>query len=334
MRTPLALAVLIAASASAHAQALFSNASPNPGSPALAPASSTLSGVAAPLGESWSELQAGVTGECNAVAGFSVHAADEQGLYRLADDFEVPAESLWQLDTLRVYAFVPNHSGSSPFSAVTVRVWLGQPGTPDAVVIAGDADTNVLANASSSGIYRVFNSLRSPLPPAPDTSRAIWSVDASLAGTVLGPGRYWIDWQLACTNPDNPAFSPSATLASFRAPLGANALQFRDAVGPALGQWTPLLMAFGTRSSRTSSSSGIHFGQRASGWNPKMQPYIYGKRNGIHIIDIKETIKGLLLAKKFITKRSPTARTCASSAPSARPRTSRDPRVPTSRCTS
>jgi len=48
--------------------------------------------------------------------------------------------------------------------------------------------------------------------------------------------------------------------------------------------------------------AGIHFGQRASGWNPKMGPYIYGKRNGIHIIDIKETIKGLLLAKKYITK--------------------------------
>ncbi|HYE61432.1 MAG TPA: 30S ribosomal protein S2 [Phycisphaerales bacterium] len=48
--------------------------------------------------------------------------------------------------------------------------------------------------------------------------------------------------------------------------------------------------------------SGIHFGQRASGWNPKMAPYIYGKRNGIHIIDIKETIKGLLLAKKYIAK--------------------------------
>jgi small subunit ribosomal protein S2 len=48
--------------------------------------------------------------------------------------------------------------------------------------------------------------------------------------------------------------------------------------------------------------AGIHFGQRASGWNPKMGPYIYGKRNGIHIIDIKETIKGLLLAKKFVAK--------------------------------
>jgi small subunit ribosomal protein S2 len=33
-----------------------------------------------------------------------------------------------------------------------------------------------------------------------------------------------------------------------------------------------------------------------------MQPFIYGKRNGIHIIDIKETVKGLLLAKRFIAK--------------------------------
>jgi small subunit ribosomal protein S2 len=48
--------------------------------------------------------------------------------------------------------------------------------------------------------------------------------------------------------------------------------------------------------------AGIHFGQRSAAWNPKMQPYIYGKRNGIHIIDIKETVKGLLLAKKFIAK--------------------------------
>lgn len=46
--------------------------------------------------------------------------------------------------------------------------------------------------------------------------------------------------------------------------------------------------------------SGIHFGQRSSGWNPKMGPYIYGKRNGIHIIDIKETVKGLLLARKLV----------------------------------
>ncbi len=46
--------------------------------------------------------------------------------------------------------------------------------------------------------------------------------------------------------------------------------------------------------------AGIHFGQRRSNWNPKMGPYIFGERNKIHIIDIRETIKGLLLAKRFV----------------------------------
>ncbi len=48
--------------------------------------------------------------------------------------------------------------------------------------------------------------------------------------------------------------------------------------------------------------AGIHFGQRTSNWNPKMGQFIYGKRNSIHIIDIRDTIKGLLLAKRLITK--------------------------------
>lgn len=47
--------------------------------------------------------------------------------------------------------------------------------------------------------------------------------------------------------------------------------------------------------------SGVHFGHRVSRWNPKMAPYIFGKRNSIHIIDIRETIKGLLRAKKFLS---------------------------------
>ncbi len=46
--------------------------------------------------------------------------------------------------------------------------------------------------------------------------------------------------------------------------------------------------------------AGVHFGHRVSRWNPKMEPYIHGKRNMIHIIDVKETIKGLLLAKRLV----------------------------------
>ncbi|MFT3786096.1 MAG: 30S ribosomal protein S2 [Tepidisphaeraceae bacterium] len=48
--------------------------------------------------------------------------------------------------------------------------------------------------------------------------------------------------------------------------------------------------------------AGIHFGHPVSRWNPKMQPYIKGKRGNVHIIDVKETVKGLFLAKKLITQ--------------------------------
>jgi small subunit ribosomal protein S2 len=48
--------------------------------------------------------------------------------------------------------------------------------------------------------------------------------------------------------------------------------------------------------------AGIHFGHRSSRWNPKMAPYIFGKRRLIHIIDVKETLKGLLYARKFLAQ--------------------------------
>jgi small subunit ribosomal protein S2 len=48
--------------------------------------------------------------------------------------------------------------------------------------------------------------------------------------------------------------------------------------------------------------AGVHFGHRASRWNPKMAPYIYARKNGIHIIDIRETVRGLLRAKKYLAQ--------------------------------
>ncbi|MEX2186614.1 MAG: 30S ribosomal protein S2 [Pirellulales bacterium] len=48
--------------------------------------------------------------------------------------------------------------------------------------------------------------------------------------------------------------------------------------------------------------SGAHFGHRASRWNPKMRPYIYGRHKLIHVIDVRETIRGLLRAKKYLAQ--------------------------------
>ena len=50
--------------------------------------------------------------------------------------------------------------------------------------------------------------------------------------------------------------------------------------------------------------AGVHYGHRASRWNPKMRPYIYARKNLIHIIDVRETVRGLLRAKKYLQQLS------------------------------
>ena len=48
-------------------------------------------------------------------------------------------------------------------------------------------------------------------------------------------------------------------------------------------------------------NAGVHFGHAASRWNPKMKPYIYARRGKIHIIDVRQTLKGIILAKKLLS---------------------------------
>jgi small subunit ribosomal protein S2 len=46
--------------------------------------------------------------------------------------------------------------------------------------------------------------------------------------------------------------------------------------------------------------AGAHFGHQASGWHPRMKKYIFTKRNGIHIIDLEQTVKYLVKTQEFI----------------------------------
>ena len=46
--------------------------------------------------------------------------------------------------------------------------------------------------------------------------------------------------------------------------------------------------------------AGVHFGHQSSQWNPAMKEYIYGARNGIHIIDLQKTLKSFLVAYDFV----------------------------------
>jgi len=46
--------------------------------------------------------------------------------------------------------------------------------------------------------------------------------------------------------------------------------------------------------------SGVHFGHRTNKWNPLMRPYIFTERNGIHIIDLQQTVKTLNAAYNYV----------------------------------
>jgi len=48
--------------------------------------------------------------------------------------------------------------------------------------------------------------------------------------------------------------------------------------------------------------AGVHFGHQTRRWNPKMKPYIFAERNGIHIIDLAQTVKRLDAALEFVTE--------------------------------
>jgi len=45
--------------------------------------------------------------------------------------------------------------------------------------------------------------------------------------------------------------------------------------------------------------AGVHFGHQTRRWNPKMKPYIFGKRNGIHIVDLQKTLRHFQEAADF-----------------------------------
>ncbi|MEE8143573.1 MAG: 30S ribosomal protein S2, partial [Planctomycetota bacterium] len=48
--------------------------------------------------------------------------------------------------------------------------------------------------------------------------------------------------------------------------------------------------------------AGVHFGHRVSRWHPDMAPFIYGKHNQIHVVDLRQTIRGVIQATHFLTR--------------------------------
>jgi hypothetical protein len=232
-RTPAALLALSACSAALAQQAIYSNGSANPGVIPLSTGTLTGSGVPAPNGGAWSELQS-VAGVSNATGGFACHASGGAGAFRLADNFGVSAPFGWRLDSISFFAY-QSGAVSSPVSGVNLRIWSGRPGDPGSTVVFGDTITNRLTLSSSTGIYRAFSTTVAP-PTAPDNTKQIWQLEVDTSHLFLTPGVYWLDWQYTTALAGAEAFCPTVTIAGARTQAGFNARQLDTTLA-----WTDLL---------------------------------------------------------------------------------------------
>ncbi len=188
-------------------------------------------GTAAPAGTTWSEVQnnTGNNTESNTLAGTSAVV----GSFRLADNFSVPAGERWTVTSVLQFAYRTGAPATpSPFTGgpATLRIWRGRPGDVGSVVVFGDTTSNRLSASVDNLMFRIFNSSVPPPGTAPGTTRRIWrnTLDVNPPLT-LGPGEYWVDFDLIGAN-----FVPSVTLRGNRGDMpaqGWNARQFSVATG-------------------------------------------------------------------------------------------------------
>ncbi len=246
--TPLLSAMAIAGLAAGPALSadLYSNARlANHSDPGLATGLLTASGLPAPIGKVWSELQAVSTASANAVAGFAGH--DSLGGYRFADD--VIVSDVWAIDEVVFYAYASDAASANPFAGVNLRIWSGEPELPGSTLRFGDVTNNRMISATRTNLLRIFSTqviTDAPLPPLPTTERAIWELRVAIDPPLTARAEtLWLDWQIMMSSPQLAAFAPSITVPGRRTRVGtpsSNARQLRLSGAPVLADaWIPLI---------------------------------------------------------------------------------------------
>jgi len=135
-----------------------------------------------------------------------------------------------------------------------------------------------------------------PDAPAPDAASPEAASPAPDAAAAPAP-------DAAAPAPDAAAPAPDAAAPAEAAAAGPDA-------APAEGEGAPSQMASALESPVASGEfpiglralidAGVHFGHQTKRWNPRMRPYIFGARNGIHIIDLDRTAELFKRAYNFV----------------------------------
>ncbi|WP_163393277.1 T9SS type A sorting domain-containing protein [Flavobacterium limi] len=196
------------------------------------------SGVAAPSGFTWSEVQnnTGNTTESNASAGYAGTFSSATANFFIADDFTIPAGQTWNVSSVDVFAYQTGYNGAtSPFNTMRVNIFSSDPSVAGAVSVFGDDTTNRFASGAQENIYRIFNSTV-PVSSTPGTTRRIWKVTGNTPVTLTA-GTYWVKYQLQNVNVASAGFFPPVTISGTRGLPEWNAKQY-NAVN---NTWIPII---------------------------------------------------------------------------------------------
>jgi hypothetical protein len=168
-----------------------------------------------------SEIQTGLGAKYN---GFNCQKAAG---FRLADDFTLT--DTCTIDRVVLYAYQTLSGTQSTITSVNIRIWNARPDRTYASVVFGDTSANRLQGTDFALIYRV-----SPNDKG-NCDRPVMRIVVTV-GKQLGPGRYWLDWQIEGSLASGPWVPPVTFDGLARE---GNALQYASSNGT--WAWRPIV---------------------------------------------------------------------------------------------
>lgn len=111
--------------------------------------------------------------------------------FRLADDFSIPLDHIWTIDSATLYAYQTG-SADAAFTDARVIIWQGFPEGLGSIKLFDGTVANTLVS-STPDAYRSAQSMADYLS---NTQRRIMRLQIAIPPLQLGSGQYWIDWKL------------------------------------------------------------------------------------------------------------------------------------------
>ena len=150
------------------------------------------------------------------------YTASDTTLFRLADDFTVPAGENWRVESVVTYCYQTGSPTTSTFDFASLRIWEGAPGA--GTIVFGDTTTNRLASTAWTNAYRVLDTTLT------NTQRPVMAQTITV-GATFGPGTYWIDFNNGGTLASGPFCPPITVLGQTTT---GNGMQFNGTTWVAL----------------------------------------------------------------------------------------------------